>query len=316
MRNLKQLSYALLVGIFLFSCATDNIDNDNLNNDTSQQVQVQMDDAVQEVKEDNSSSGGNSDSGNSGGDNSDNGSSGGDNSGNDNSDSNANDSGNSTTIDVNKSVFRKNLVEEYTATWCPNCAAAIAVTNAADKSVFVPVSIHVQSSGLENSNSIKLAKSNGVSSRTVIYVNQKFHNLNSPITKSNYSQNAQIAIAIATTVQGNTVKVTPQFRFYKNATDFKYAVYLLQDGIRHNQAGTREGANFIHNHVLKNVQLPRGISANLTVAGKTLQTTATLDKAGVPDSVGSIVVVAYSSTGVENTQIVKLGASIGFHNEL
>lgn len=219
-------------------------------------------------------------------------------------------------------VKQKNLIEDYSATWCGNCILAVDKTEKADKQSFVPVVIHFLSSSLQNDQSVAVAQKNNIRSQTTIIINKKQnHSYRNPISEVSYPTKSQVAIKIDSKINGNQVLVTSSFRFYKDYNDLKYSIYVLENGVVASQANyhfdhlANPVDDFIHNHVLRKAVLDIEIPNSIAKKDSTFTQSQTVSISSLSVSALDLVVFV-NSDQVLNAQSTAVGASVDFHNKL
>jgi thiol-disulfide isomerase/thioredoxin len=235
------------------------------------------------------------------------------------------DGGNNT---VGTIVTKRILIEDYVATWCGNCILAIEKSDDADKNVFVPVAIHFLGSQLENQVAINVAKENEVSSQTTVIVDKHTsHSFRNDFKASDYALASTVAIAINTEVNNTNVNVNLQFKFYKDFSNLKYTVYLLENNVIASQANyqfsgskyqssPRTISNFSHNHVLQQAILNQSVPGGESVNENVYETEHSFSIQGKNKENLDLVVYLESTKEVLNTQIVKVGENVAFHAEV
>ena len=224
-------------------------------------------------------------------------------------------------------VAKRVLIEDYVATWCGNCILAIEKSEDADKSVFVPVAIHFLGSELENETAINVANENNVSSQTTVIVDKHTsHSFRNDFNASDYPSASTIAIAMDTEISNNNLNASLQFKFYKDFSNLKYTVYLLENNIVSTQtnyqfngskyqSSPRTITNFNHNHVLQQAISNQVIPDSESVNENVFVVNHNFNVSGKNEANLDVVVFIESASEVLNTQIVSAGSQIAFHAE-
>ena len=224
-------------------------------------------------------------------------------------------------------VAKRVLIEDYVATWCGNCILAIEKSEDADKSVFVPVAIHFLGSELENETAINVASENSVSSQTTVIVDKHTsHSFRNDFNASDYPSASTAAIAIDTEISNNNLNASLQFKFYKDFSNLKYTVYLLENNIVSTQtnyqfsgskyqSSPRTITNFNHNHVLQQAILNQAIPDSESVNENVFAANQSFNISGKNAANLDVVVFIESASEVLNTQIVSAGSQVAFHAE-
>ncbi len=165
--------------------------------------------------------------------------------------------------------FKKHvLIEDYTGTWCGNCArVAYAIEQAKEESdKVVSVAIHhgndpfnfVGIAPLKNlispDNDLQLPQSrlNRITTWTFPEVNNIQQALN--LT----SNNCGLGLALSSQVSTGNINLDVKVKFAQNYTDLRLVVYVLEDKLMYRQTnysnfygGVNPIPNFEHNHVLR-----------------------------------------------------------------
>ena len=224
-------------------------------------------------------------------------------------------------------VAKRVLIEDYVATWCGNCILAIEKSEDADKNVFVPVAIHFLGSELENEAAINVANENNVSSQTTVIVDKHTsHSFRNDFKASDYPSASTVAIAMGTEISNNSLNASLQFKFYKDFSNLKYTVYLLEnnivstqtnyqfDGSKY-QSSPRTITNFNHNHVLQQAILNQVIPDSESVNENVFVVNQNFNVSGKNAANLDVVVFIESASEVLNTQIASAGNQVAFHAE-
>lgn len=226
-----------------------------------------------------------------------------------------------------QTVTKRVLIEDFVATWCGNCILAIEKSEAADKTVFVPVAIHFLGSKLENPAAINVANESDVSSQTTVIVDKHSnHPFRDDFEASDYPRASTVAIAMDSEVNASNLNVNFQFKFYNDFSGLKYTVYLLENNITSTQtnyqfAGSiyesypRTITDFNHNHVLQQAILDQDVPDDESLDGSVFEANQTFDITGKNSAQLEIVVFIESDDEVLNTQIGSVGKQVAFHAE-
>jgi thiol-disulfide isomerase/thioredoxin len=173
---------------------------------------------------------------------------------------------------------KRALVEDYTGTWCGYCPrVAHSIEEAkAQSDKIVPVAIHRASSNpnssiydpynydtqeLEDFIAV-VGYPKGMLNRITQWKFPENENVGQAIALTQ-GDNPKLGLAISSTVSGNNVSVTVDTKFSKDFSDLKLVVYLLENGLVHEQhnytdfyGGVSVIADFEHNHVLREPLTP------------------------------------------------------------
>ena len=163
--------------------------------------------------------------------------------------------------------FLKNvLIEDYTGTWCQYCPRVlhgIEQVEAEGLNAY-PVSIHRTSGSFTdpyNFNALALEQMLDISGYPAAKLNRniQWSNSNSSTeVKNQIKPNADLGIALNSSVSGGNINLDVNIKFVANFSDLKLVVYVLEDGLIYNQVnatsyfgGQNPIVNFEHNHVLR-----------------------------------------------------------------
>lgn len=175
------------------------------------------------------------------------------------------------------------LIEDYTGTWCgfcPRVAHAINLVKAETSDV-VPVAVHrtdgssVDPYHFEAATAVKNFL--GFSGYPQGYLNRNIK-WNSPevgyisqATDLTKGVNPYLGVAIENSITGNTASVTVKVKFGRNFSNVKLVVYLLENGLIHDQenyttyfGGTSVISNFQHDHVVRDILTANILGDNIT----------------------------------------------------
>lgn len=166
-------------------------------------------------------------------------------------------------------LFKKRvLIEDYTGTWCGNCArvahAIDLVKNANDKAVSVAIhngndpfnftGIAPLKNLISPNSDLQLPQSR--LNRKIVWKFPEVDNLSQ--VKNLTSNNCPIGLAIKSNIENRNIILDVKVKFAKNYSDVKLVVYLLEDNLIYFQTNYSNffGAinpipNFNHNHVLR-----------------------------------------------------------------
>jgi thiol-disulfide isomerase/thioredoxin len=226
-----------------------------------------------------------------------------------------------------QTVTKRVLIEDFVATWCGNCILAIEKSEAADKTVFVPVAIHFLGSKLETAAAINVANESDVSSQTTVIVDKHSnHPFRNDFEASDYPRASTVAIAMESEVEASSLNLNLQFKFYNDFSDLKYTVYLLENNMTSTQANyqfagsiyesyPRTINDFNHNHVLQQAILDQNVPDDESMNGSVFEANQSFDITGKNSAQLEIVVFIESDDEVLNTQIVSAGKQVAFHAE-
>lgn len=184
--------------------------------------------------------------------------------------------------------FLKNvLIEDYTGTWCQFCPRVLHGIDQVEEEGLnaYPVSIHRSSGSFPdpyNFSAEALEQNIGLSgyptamlNRTILWDNE----ISTVEVKNQIKPNADLGIALSSTVTGGNINLDVNVKFVENFTDLRLVVYVLEDGLIHDQTnatsfygGQNPIPNFEHNHVLRSclTDLVNGIALSGTNAGQTI----------------------------------------------
>jgi hypothetical protein len=164
--------------------------------------------------------------------------------------------------------FKKHvLIEDYTGTWCGNCArVAYAVEQVkleTDKAVTVaihdgndPYSFNgigpLKNLISQNQWSLPIARLN----RMNVWTYPEPTNIQQAVDLT--GNNTTLGLALKSNIVNGTINLDVQMKFIQNYTDLKLVVYLLEDKLYYDQRnytnyynGENPIVNFEHNHVLR-----------------------------------------------------------------
>lgn len=163
--------------------------------------------------------------------------------------------------------FLKNvLIEDYTGTWCQYCPRVLHGIKQVEAEGLdaYPVSIHRTSGSFidpYNFNALALEQMLDISGYPAAKLNRKIQwsNSSSPTeVKNQIKPNADLGIALSSTVSGSSINLDVNIKFVTNFSDLKLVVYVLEDGLIYNQVnatsyfgGQNPIVNFEHDHVLR-----------------------------------------------------------------
>ena len=166
-------------------------------------------------------------------------------------------------------LFRKQaLIEDYTGTWCGNCArVSYAIEKVKEESDrVVSVAIHngndpynfVGIGPLKNliSPNSELALPQSRLNRTTTWTFPEVNNVQQVINLT--SNNSGLGLALNSTITDGTINLDVSVKFAQNYSNLKLVVYVLEDKLIYRQTNYSNfyGAinpipNFEHNHVLR-----------------------------------------------------------------
>lgn len=162
--------------------------------------------------------------------------------------------------------FKKNaLIEDFTGTWCgycPRVAYGIQKVEEQNLAAF-PVAIHRGPNGADpyNFEATALENTIGLTGYPTAKINRKttwINESNPNEVKNSIKLNADLGIALNSTVSGGNINLDVNMKFDANLTDLKLVVYVVEDGLVHNQnnytsyyGGGSTIQNMVHNHVLR-----------------------------------------------------------------
>jgi thiol-disulfide isomerase/thioredoxin len=170
------------------------------------------------------------------------------------------------------------LIEDYTGTWCGYCPRVAQATdlvhNLTDN--VVPVSIHRVSSNpsdpsydpynydttvLEDLINVP-GYPKGMLNRSTQWTYPEPSHVNQAIALTQ-GENPKVGFAMSSTVNGNNFTLTVNAKFAKTFTNLKLVVYVLENGLIHDQynyttyfGGQNPIPNYVHNHVLRAALTP------------------------------------------------------------
>lgn len=162
--------------------------------------------------------------------------------------------------------FTKNvLIEDYTGTWCQYCPRVIYGIQKVETENLnaYPVAIHRYNSAdpYNFTPGDALETAIGLSGYPTAKLNRRLTWNNETSTneiKKLIKVNADLGLALNSTVSGGNINLDVNIKFDANLTGLKLVVYVLEDGLLHNQTNSTSyfgGANPIvgmeHNHVLR-----------------------------------------------------------------
>ncbi len=169
-------------------------------------------------------------------------------------------------LPVSGKFLRNALIEDYTGTWCQYCPRVLHGIEQVQLEQLraYPVSIHRSVASNPDPYDFPagpLEQLIGVTgypramlNRNVIWVN----NISTKEVKDQIKPNANLGIALNSTVSGGNINLNVTMKFLENFSNLKLIVYVLEDGLLHNQVnatsffgGQNPIINFEHNHVLR-----------------------------------------------------------------
>ena len=169
-------------------------------------------------------------------------------------------------LPVSGKFLRNALIEDYTGTWCQYCPRVLHGIEQVQLEQLraYPVSIHRSVASNPDPYDFPagpLEQLIGVTgypramlNRNVIWVN----NISTKEVKDQIKPNANLGIALNSTVSGGNINLNVTMKFISNFSDLKLVVYVLEDGLIYNQVnatsffgGQNPIINFEHNHVLR-----------------------------------------------------------------
>ena len=167
---------------------------------------------------------------------------------------------------ISGKFFKNVLIEDYTGTWCQYCPRVlhgIEQVEAEGLNAY-PVSIHRTSGSFSdpyNFNALALEQLLDISGYPSAKLNRRtqWSNSSSPTeVKNQIKPNADLGIALNSTVSGGTINLDVNIKFVSNFSDLKLVVYVLENGLIYNQVnatsyfnGQNPIVNFEHDHVLR-----------------------------------------------------------------
>ncbi len=165
--------------------------------------------------------------------------------------------------------FKKHvLIEDYTGTWCGNCArVSYAIEQAkAQSDKVVSVAIHhgndpfnfVGIAPLKNlispDNDLQLPQSR--LNRITTWTFPEFNNVQQALNLT--SNNCGLGLALSSQVEGGNINLDVKVKYAQNYTGLRLVVYVLEDKLFYRQTnysnffgGVNPIPNFEHNHVLR-----------------------------------------------------------------
>lgn len=169
-------------------------------------------------------------------------------------------------LPVSGKFLRNALIEDYTGTWCQYCPRVLHGIEQVQLEQLraYPVSIHRSVASNPDPYDFPagpLEQLIGVTgypramlNRNVIWVN----NISTKEVKDQIKPNANLGIALNSTVSGGNINLNVNMKFLENFSNLKLIVYVLEDGLLYNQVnatsffgGQNPIINFEHNHVLR-----------------------------------------------------------------
>jgi hypothetical protein len=184
--------------------------------------------------------------------------------------------------------FLKNvLIEDYTGTWCQYCPRVLHGIKQVESEQLraYPVSIHrsvASSPDPYNFPAAPLEQLIGVTGYPTAMLNRKVlwdNEISTTEVKNQIKLNADLGIALNSTISGGTINLSVNVKFVSNFSDLKLVVYVLEDGLIYNQVnatsyfnGQNPIVNFEHDHVLRAclTDLVNGDTLTGTTAGATV----------------------------------------------
>jgi hypothetical protein len=228
-------------------------------------------------------------------------------------------------------LFKKQtLIEDYTGTWCGNCArvsyAIEKVKEESDK--VVSVAIHngndpyhfVGIEPLKNliSPNSELALPQSRLNRTTTWTFPEVNNVQQVVNLT--SNNSGLGLALNSTVTNGTINLDVSVKFAQNYSNLKLVVYVLEDKLIYRQTNYSNfyGAvnpipNFEHNHVLRasltnllgntltNTNYNQTVTTNFTVPIPT--------KVSNPENMSFVAFVIEENNNVLNVRAAKKNES-------
>lgn len=169
-------------------------------------------------------------------------------------------------LPISGKFLRNALIEDYTGTWCQYCPRVLHGIEQVQLEQLraYPVSIHRSVASNPDPYDFPagpLEQLIGVTgypramlNRNVIWVN----NISTKEVKDQIKPNANLGIALNSTVSGGNINLNVNMKFLENFSNLKLIVYVLEDGLLYNQVnatsffgGQNPIINFEHNHVLR-----------------------------------------------------------------
>ena len=235
-------------------------------------------------------------------------------------------------------LFKKRvLIEDYTGTWCGNCArVAHAIDLAKDQSdKTVAVGIH---NGNDPFNFVGIAPLKNLISptsalqlpqsrlnRTIIWKYPEYNNIQQ--VKNLTSNNCALGLAIKSKIENGNINLDVNVKFAKNYSGVKLVVYVLEDHLIYKQenystffGNVNPVENFDHNHVLR-ASLGNIMGDELvgTTFGKTVTTTFAVPVPTNISNVNNISFVAFvvdANNLVINVRAAKANENLNFEENL
>ena len=164
------------------------------------------------------------------------------------------------------SFTRKALIEDYTGTWCgwcPRVSYGIELVKGQTDNVVVVANHLANGDPYENTYSVQMANAFGISGFPTAYVNRASEwTYPEPNNVSQVTSLAQgtmpSGISINSAIKDNNLSFVVSAGFAQNTTGAKLVVFLLENGLLHNQEnytdyynGVDVLVNFQHDHVLR-----------------------------------------------------------------
>ena len=163
--------------------------------------------------------------------------------------------------------FLKNvLIEDYTGTWCQYCPRVLHGIKQVQSEQLraYPVSIHrsvASSPDPYDFPATPLEQLIGVTGYPTAMLNRNVlwdNEISTTEVKNQIKPNANLGIALNSTVSGGTINLNVNMKFLENFSNLKLVVYVLEDGLLYNQVnatsffgGQNPIINFEHDHVLR-----------------------------------------------------------------
>ena len=163
--------------------------------------------------------------------------------------------------------FLKNvLIEDYTGTWCQYCPRVLHGIKQVQSEQLraYPVSIHrsvASNPDPYDFPATPLEQLIGVTGYPTAMLNRNVlwdNEISTTEVKNQIKPNANLGIALNSTVSGGTINLNVNMKFLENFSNLKLVVYVLEDGLLYNQVnatsffgGQNPIINFEHDHVLR-----------------------------------------------------------------
>ena len=163
--------------------------------------------------------------------------------------------------------FLKNvLIEDYTGTWCQYCPRVLHGIKQVESEQLraYPVSIHrsvASNPDPYDFPATPLEQLIGVTGYPTAMLNRNVlwdNEISTTEVKNQIKPNANLGIALNSTVSGGTINLNVNMKFLENFSNLKLVVYVLEDGLLYNQVnatsffgGQNPIINFEHDHVLR-----------------------------------------------------------------